>query len=89
MNYMLDKLKLHPKGEEIIKVAFEIAEKIGFKCINTQNFKVDIPRIIPTESLSKLVGEYPDICDKKDYKIMYYQNSDFAIEELNFIYSME
>ena len=28
MNYMLDKLKLHPKGEEIIKVAFEIAEKI-------------------------------------------------------------
>lgn len=28
MNFMVDKLKLHPKGEEILKVAFEMAEKI-------------------------------------------------------------
>lgn len=28
MNYMLDKIKIHPKGEEIIKTAYEIAEQI-------------------------------------------------------------
>ncbi len=64
-------------------------ERLGFKCINTQNFKANTPKIIPTESFSRLIVEYADIGDKTDYKIMYYQNGGFAPEGLNFIYSME